>query len=49
MAVFFMSGNVSTDNNGGFVRLSNRINISSNDLKASSSKPKVIMKLMKFM
>jgi hypothetical protein len=25
--VFYMSGNVSTDNNGGFVRLSNRINI----------------------
>ena len=25
--VFLMSGNVSTDNNGGFVRLSNRINI----------------------
>ena len=29
--VFFMSGNVSTDNNGGFVRLSNRVDISSND------------------
>ena len=26
--VFFMSGNVSTDNNGGFVRLSNRVDIS---------------------
>ena len=25
--VFLMSGNVSTDNNGGFVRLSNRIDI----------------------
>ena len=31
--VFYMSGNVSTDNNGGFVRLSNRININSNDFK----------------
>ena len=29
--VFFMKGNVSTDNNGGFVRLSNRIDIDSND------------------
>ena len=29
--VFYMSGNVSTDNNGGFVRLSNRIDINNND------------------
>ena len=31
--VFFMTGNVSTDNNGGFVRLSNRVDISSNDFQ----------------
>ena len=31
--IFFMKGNVSTDNNGGFVRLSNRVDISSNNYK----------------
>jgi len=31
--IFYMKGNVSTDNNGGFVRLSNRIDINSNDFK----------------
>jgi hypothetical protein len=38
--VFLMSGNVSTDNNGGFVRLSNRININSNDFKGIKFKAK---------
>ena len=38
--VFFMSGNVSTDNNGGFVRLSNRVDISSNDFKGIKFKAK---------
>ena len=38
--VFYMSGNVSTDNNGGFVRLSNRININSNDFKGIKFKAK---------
>ena len=38
---FFMKGNVSTDNNGGFVRLSNRIShISSNDFKGIKFKAK---------
>ena len=31
--VFAMTGEVSTENNGGFVRLSNRININNNDFK----------------
>jgi hypothetical protein len=31
--IFFMKGNVSTDNNGGFVRLSSRVDISSNNYK----------------
>lgn len=31
--VFLMKGYVSTDNNGGFVRLSNSIDINSNDFK----------------
>ena len=35
-----MSGNVSTDNNGGFVRLSNRVDISSNDFKGIKFKAK---------
>ena len=35
-----MGGNVSTDNNGGFVRLSNRININSNDFKGIKFKAK---------
>ena len=38
--VFFMSGNVSTDNNGGFVRLSNRVDIISNDFKGIKFKAK---------
>ena len=38
--VFYMTGNVSTDNNGGFVRLSNRININSNDFKGIKFKAK---------
>ncbi len=38
--VFLMSGNVSTDNNGGFVRLSNRIDINSNDFKGIRFKAK---------
>jgi len=38
--VFIMSGNVSTDNNGGFVRLSNRIDINSNDFKGIRFKAK---------
>ena len=38
--VFYMSGNVSTDNNGGFVRLSNRVNINSNDFKGIKFKAK---------
>ena len=38
--IFFMKGNVSTDNNGGFVRLSNRIDISSNDFKGIKFKAK---------
>ena len=38
--VFYMSGNVSTDNNGGFVRLSNRININSNDFRGIKFKAK---------
>ena len=37
---FYMKGNVSTDNNGGFVRLSNRININSNDFKGIKFKAK---------
>ena len=38
--VFFMKGNVSTDNNGGFVRLSNRIDISSNNFHGIKFKAK---------
>ena len=38
--IFYMTGNVSTDNNGGFVRLSNRVNISSNDFKGIKFKAK---------
>ena len=38
--VFFMTGNVSTDNNGGFVRLSNKIDINSNDFKGIKFKAK---------
>jgi hypothetical protein len=38
--IFLMSGNVSTDNNGGFVRLSNRIDINSNNFKGISFKAK---------
>ena len=38
--VFIMNGNVSTDNNGGFVRLSNRIDINSNDFKGIRFKAK---------
>ena len=38
--VFYMTGNVSTDNNGGFVRLSNRIDINSNDFKGIKFKAK---------
>ena len=38
--VFYMSGNVSTDNNGGFVRLSNRIDVNSNDFKGIKFKAK---------
>ena len=37
---FYMKGNVSTDNNGGFVRLSNRININSNDFQGIRFKAK---------
>ena len=29
--IFFMKGNVSTNNNGGFVRFSNRVDLTSND------------------
>ena len=38
--IFLMSGNVSTDNNGGFVRLSNRIDINSNDFQGIRFKAK---------
>ena len=38
--VFFMKGNVSTDNNGGFVRLSNRIDINSNNFHGIKFKAK---------
>ena len=38
--IFFMKGNVSTENNGGFVRLSHRIDISSNDFKGIKFKAK---------
>jgi hypothetical protein len=38
--VFFMKGNVSTDNNGGFVRLSNRIAINTNEFKGIKFKAK---------
>ena len=38
--VFFMKGNVSTDNNGGFVRLSNRLAINSNEFKGIKFKAK---------
>lgn len=38
--VFYMTGNVSTDNNGGFVRLSNRIDVNSNDFKGIRFKAK---------
>ncbi|MBL6899345.1 MAG: CIA30 family protein [Gammaproteobacteria bacterium] len=38
--VFFMTGNVSTDNNGGFVRLSNRVDINSNDFTGIKFKAK---------
>ena len=38
--VFYMTGNVSTDNNGGFVRLSNRVAINSNDFKGIKFKAK---------
>ena len=47
--VFFMTGNVSTDNNGGFVRLSNRVDISSNDfqgIKKSTLYPIIISKYL---
>ena len=47
--VFFMKGNVSTDNNGGFVRLSNRIAYNSNEFKGINLKPKATMKPMRFM
>ena len=46
--VFAMTGEVSTENNGGFVRLSNRIDISNNDFKGIKFKAKVIMNPMKF-
>ena len=42
--IFFMKGNVSTENNGGFVRLSNRIDISSNDFKGIKFKAKALIK-----
>ena len=38
--IFYMTGNVSTDNNGGFVRLSNRVDISSNDFQGIKFKAK---------
>ena len=38
--VFFMTVNVSTDNNGGFVRLSNRVDIKSNDFTGIKFKAK---------
>ena len=38
--IFFMKGNVSTDNNGGFVRLSNRLAINSNEFKGIKFKAK---------
>ena len=38
--IFYMKGNVSTDNNGGFVRLSNRVAINSNDFKGIKFKAK---------
>ena len=38
--VFFMTGNVSTDNNVGFVRLSNRVDINSNDFTGIKFKAK---------
>ena len=38
--VFSMKGEVSTENNGGFVRLSNRIDINSNDFKGIKFKAK---------
>ena len=38
--IFLMSGNVSTDNNGGFVRLSNRIDINSNNFQGIRFKAK---------
>ena len=40
-----MTGNVSTDNNGGFVRLSNRIDSTAMISKVLSLKPKATMKL----
>tara|TARA_Y100000816_G_C26100928_1_gene583409 strand:- start:1897 stop:2409 length:513 start_codon:yes stop_codon:yes gene_type:complete len=38
--VFMMKGNVSTDNNGGFVRLSNRIDLNSNNFQGIRFKAK---------
>ena len=38
--VFAMTGEVSTENNGGFVRLSNRIDINNNDFKGIKFKAK---------
>ena len=38
--VFTMSGIVTTENNGGFVRLSNRVDIKSNDFKGIKFKAK---------
>jgi len=38
--VFFMKGNVSTENNGGFVRLSNRIDLNSNNFQGIRFKAK---------
>lgn len=38
--VFYMSGNVSTENNGGFVRLSNSIKLLSNEVQGIKFKAK---------
>ena len=38
--VFLMKGNVSTENNGGFVRLSNRIDLNSNNFQGIRFKAK---------
>jgi len=45
--VFTMSGIVTTENNGGFVRLSNRVDIKSNDFKGIKFKAKGNKRLMK--